>query len=527
MIQILYNGHIYPEVINTKPASALVISGDRILAYGSDDEIFSKYPGIKSKTNLEKRTVLPGLIDSHIHLSQYALSMQRVDCETDTLLDCLERIKNKSNKLLRDGWLLGHGWNQNSWGGIFGTKALLDEIDNQHPIFLTAKSLHAAWCNSKALQAANITATTQEPDGGSIQRDEGGEPTGILFESAMELVKRIIPIPSESALTLALQHAQHELNRFGITGIHDFDQMDCFSALESLLENNNLHLRVVKGLPLSYLDEAIKLGLHSGFGDPLLRFGTVKLFSDGALGPKTAAMLRPYESSNDSGMLLMDEEEILAIGKKALHGKFPLSIHAIGDRANRVVINSFNNLKLYAVKHHLPLLRNRIEHLQLIAPSDLELLRGSGIVASMQPFHMISDQKMADRLWGKRCEFSYAWKSIAETGTVLAFGSDAPVESPHPFAAIYAASTRLPPEFDNQEGWYPSQKISLRDAFNGFTAGAAYAAGMENKVGKLLEGYYADLIVLDEDPFSIPLTMLPVLTTSATMVGGSWAWKGF
>ena len=219
--------------------------------------------------------------------------------------------------------------------------------------------------------------------------------------------------------------------------------MDCFSSLEDLLENDELNLRVVKGLPIAYLDEALELGIHSGFGDPLLRFGTVKLFSDGALGPQTAAMLQPYESTIDSGLLLMDEAEILEIGKKALQGRFPLSIHAIGDRANRVVINSLIALNLYAKQQHLPVLRNRIEHLQLIAPSDLELLRGSGIVASMQPYHMISDQQMADRQWGKRCEFSYAWRSIADTGTILAFGSDAPVESPNPFASIYAATTRL------------------------------------------------------------------------------------
>jgi predicted amidohydrolase YtcJ len=255
----------------------------------------------------------------------------------------------------------------------------------------------------------------------------------------------------------------------------------------------------------------------------------IQILYNGNIYPEAinSARVSALAISADTILVCGSDEEIQAIGIKALQGKFPLSIHAIGDRANRVVINSLNNLKLYAIQHHLSIPRNRIEHLQLIAPSDLELLRGSGIVASMQPFHLISEQKMADRKWGARSEFSYAWKSIAETGTVLAFGSDAPVESPHPFAAIYAASTRLPPEFNNPEGWYSSQKIGVRDAFNGFTAGAAYAAGMGKKAGKLFEGYYADLIVLDKNPFSIPLTMLPALKTSATMVGGSWAWKGF
>lgn len=527
MINILYNGHFYRDVLDQKPVSALAISSDKIVAYGSDEEILDRFPSPNSKINLEGRTVLPGLIDSHIHLSQYGLGLQRVDCETETLPQCLDRVKSKSKILPPDSWLLGHGWNQNTWGGRFGTKTLLDEISDQHPIFLTAKSLHAAWCNSKALQIANISGKTPDPDGGSIQKDEKGNPTGILFESAMELVERVIPPPTKVELYAAIQHAQMVLNRSGITGVHDFDQMDCFSTLEDLLANDDLKLRVVKGLPLAYLDEALKLGIHSGFGDPLLRFGAVKLFSDGALGPQTAAMLQPYGSSTDRGLLLMDEGEILEIGKRAIKGRFPLSIHAIGDRANRVVINSLIELYLYAEQRHLPVLRHRIEHLQLIAPSDLELLRGSGITASMQPYHMISDQQMADRQWGERCEFSYAWRSIADTGTVLAFGSDAPVESPNPYASIHAATTRLPAGYADLEGWYPAQKITVREAINGFTVGAAYAAGMEKQVGKLLEGYYADLIVLDVDPFSIPLINLPVVKTSATMVGGRWVWKGF
>ena len=527
MINILYNGQIYLHALDQKPVSALAISSDKILAYGSDEEIRSRFPHPNSKTNLEARTVLPGLIDAHIHLLQYGLSLQRVDCETETLQQCLERIKSRSGTFPQDSWLLGHGWNQNSWGGIFGNKTLLDEIDSQHPIFLTAKSLHAAWCNSKALEIAQISGKTPDPDGGSIQKDERGNPTGILFKSAVDLVSRVIPSPTQAELSAAIQHAQNELNKFGITGAHDFDQMDCFSTLEDLLENDELNLRVVKGLPVKFLDEALELGLHSGFGNPLLRFGSVKLFSDGALGPKTAAMLQPYESSSDNGLLLLDKEQILEIGLKALTGRFPLAIHAIGDLANRVVISSLIELNLYARQHHLPELRNRIEHLQLIAPSDLELLRGSGIVASMQPYHMISDQQMADRQWGKRSEFSYAWRSIGDTGTVLAFGSDAPVESPNPFASIHAATTRLPSGYTDPEGWYPAQRIGLREAVNGFTTGAAYAAGMEASVGKLLEGYFADLIVLDEDPFSIPLINLPVVKTSATMVGGRWVWKEF
>jgi predicted amidohydrolase YtcJ len=528
MIQILYNGNVYTQVKERTRVSALAFLDGRVIACGSDDEILSQFKHHSKITNMEQRTILPGLTDAHIHLSLYALNLLRVDCETNSMQECIERVQVKGKLIPPGKWLLGHGWNQNTWSNQFGNKEILDSIDNQHPIYLTAKSLHAGWANSVALQYAGISSTTLDPDGGVIQRDIQGEPTGILFESAMDLVANVIPKPTETDLTNAISRAQNQLNKYGITGIHDFDSMDCFNSLENLLENTQLNLRVIKNIPLDFMDEALRLSIHSGFGNPLLKFGSVKLFADGALGPKTAAMLHPYQSTvDDFGMLLLKEEEIFEIGKKALAGRLPLAVHAIGDRANREVINALTKLiQLRKTISNNPL-RYRIEHLQVIAPSDLELLRGSGIIASMQPYHMISDQKMADRNWGKRSEFSYAWKSIADTGTVLAFGSDAPVESPDPFSAIYAAVSRLPNTFPDPDGWYPQQKLTLEDALSGYTEGPAYATCQEKTVGKLLEGYFADLIVLEEDPFLIPQQRLPDLTTSATMVAGKWVMKGF
>jgi predicted amidohydrolase YtcJ len=528
MIQILHNGKVYTQVKERIHVTALAILNGRVIACGSDDEILTQFKQNAVITNLEQRTILPGLTDAHIHLSLYALNLQRVNCETNTMQECLDKVQEKGKLISPGKWLLGHGWNQNSWGNRFGNKELLDAIDNQHPIYLTAKSLHAGWANSKALQMAGISPATLNPEGGIIQRDSRGEPTGILFESAMDLVASVIPKPSETDLTNAISHAQDQLNRYGITGIHDFDSMDCFNSLENLLEDDQLNLRVIKNIPFEFLDEALRLSIHSGFGDPLLKFGAVKLFADGALGPKTASMLKPYESpTDDYGMLLLSEDEILEIGIKALAGKLPLAIHAIGDRANREVINALVKLIQLGMTGSKKSVRHRIEHLQVIAPSDLELLRGSGIIASMQPIHMISDQKMADRNWGKRSEFSYAWKSIADTGTILAFGSDAPVESPNPFAAIYAAVTRLPNGLSDPDGWYPEQRITLEEALLGYTEGPAYATNQEYFVGKLVDGYFADLIVFEEDPYLIPQQRLPELRTSATMVAGKWVVKGF
>ena len=528
MIQILHNGKVYTQVKERTLVSALAILDGRVIACGSDDEILTQFKHHAIITNMEQRTILPGLTDAHIHLSLYALNLLQVDCETNTLQECLDRVQEKGKLLPAGKWLLGHGWNQNIWDNRFGNKILLDAIDSQHPIYLTAKSLHAGWANSKALQIAGISSATPDPEGGVIQRDTRGEPTGIIFKSAMDLVVRVIPKPSETDLTNAISHAQDQLNRYGITGIHDFDSMDCFNSLENLLENAQLNLRIIKNIPLGFMDEALRLSIHSGFGDPLLKFGSIKLFADGALGPKTAAMLKPYESTTDDyGMLLLYEDEIIEIGKRALAGRLPLAIHAIGDRANREVINALVKLILLEKTGSNMPIRHRIEHLQVIAPSDLELLRGSGIIASMQPIHMISDQKMADRNWGKRSEFSYAWKSIADTGTILAFGSDAPVESPNPFAAIHAAVTRLPNGFTNPDGWYPEQRITLVEALHGYTEGPAFATNQEKSVGKLVEGYFADLIVFEEDPYLVPQDRLPELRTSATMVAGKWVVKGF
>ena len=527
MIQILYNGIIHSNVAKIECNSAIAIANGIILATGSDDEILSNYRHKAVLTNLEKRTVLPGFTDSHIHLLRYAQNLQRVDCETDSIEECLVRVAEKNKLNLKGKWILGHGWNQNLWNGAYGNKSMLDSI-TRDPVYLTHKSLHASWANSKALEIANITKESSNPAGGAIQKDGSGEPTGILFEKAMSLVEDKIPNPSPSDNIAAIKQAQLKLNQLGFTGVHDFDAMDCFDALETMLSESQLCLRVVKGLPLVCLDEVIKLSLQTGFGDPLLKFGCVKIFADGALGPQTAAMLRPYESTSDNmGMLLLDEAEIIEIGKKAAKAGLALAIHAIGDKANQVSIKALSEVISFSIANHLRPLRHRIEHLQLLAPPDLENIKNSGIIASMQPYHMISDQMMAERYWGSRNEFAYAWKSVLDSGTVLIFGSDAPVESPDPFPAIQAAMTRRPIGYLNPDGWYPQQKLSFIDALLAYTMGPAYAAGCEKVIGKLEVNYEADLIILDENPFFIQPDRLLEIKISATMVRGKWVWKGF
>jgi len=317
----------------------------------------------------------------------------------------------------------------------------------------------------------------------------------------------------------------------GLTGVHDFDRRRCLLALQILKERGDLNLRVLKSIPLEDMTYAISLGLHSGFGDDYLRIGQVKLFSDGALGPRTAAMLGSYTGEPDNqGMLFLDAEELVEHGRLAVDNGLALAVHAIGDRANYEGLNAF--AKLRECERPVPgdtnsgrrqILRHRIEHVQLIHPDDAPRLGALGIVASMQPIHATSDMLMADRFWGERAELSYAWRTQLDHGAILAFGSDAPVETPNPFAGLHAAVTRRRPDGRPAEnGWYPEQRLVFKEALRAYTSGAAYATGMEDRLGKLAPGYLADLLVLDIDPFECEPDQLLEIQPQRVMVGGTW-----
>lgn len=526
-MHILYNAHIFAQERNKPPSNAMVIDNGRIVAVGESADFLAAAPAGAARTNLEGKVVWPGLIDAHIHLENFAASLKFLDCETATCQECLDRVALRAKTTSPFTWIRGHGWNQNNWQEGFGNAHDLDRVASANPVYLTAKSLHAAWANTLALQKAGITASTPDPESGKIVRDAAGRPTGILLESAMELVEIVIPIPSSTETSQQILEAQSRLWKMGITGVHDYDQAHCFSALQILQEKGKLRLRVIKGIPLEVLPHAILAGLRTGYGNEFLRLGAVKLFADGALGPRTAAMLAPYENETEySGFTFLDEEQIFEYGQQAVRNGLSLATHAIGDRANHEVIAAYAQLRDYETQQNLPHLRHRIEHVQLLHPDDLTRLAKYNIIASMQPIHAPSDMLMADLHWGSRSAHAYAWNSLLQNKTLLAFGSDAPVESPNPFWGIFAAVTRR--RLDGQpgsEGWYPQQRISLQEALAAYTLGPAFAAGNENCQGKLAAGYYADLIVLDKDPFSMPVEDLSSIQPRATMVAGEWVWQ--
>lgn len=522
-MKILYNANIITLNPDQPRVSALAISDGKILAAGELDDIQNITAKNVEKINLEGKVVLPGLTDSHIHFLNYARFLQRIDCETDTREECLNRVGKKAKILKSDEWILGHGWNQNVWVNGFGSAVELDQQAPNHPVYLTAKSLHASWANSTALQVAGITSSTPDPTGGKIVRNEHGQPTGILLESAMSLVEKVIPPPSTKVNQQALLLAQTALWKLGLTGIHDFDPIECFDALQSLDIEDKLRLRVVKSIPLDHLKEAIALKLHSDFGSDFIKIGSVKLFADGALGPRTAAMLQPYESeTSNAGMLFLDNEEIYEIGQTAVASGLSLAVHAIGDRANHEVIKAFSSLRDFEKVSGYKHLKHRIEHVQVLNPDDFVMLQKSGIIASMQPIHATSDMFIADQHLGPRAAGAYAWNTLIKAGTSLIFGSDAPVESPDPFWGIHAAVTRSRRDDSSlPNGWYPEQCLSVHQAILAYTMGYS----TQNHSGAIAPGYHADLITLDEDPYLVQPKNLWGLKPTATMVAGEWVWQ--
>ncbi|MBL8100676.1 MAG: amidohydrolase [Anaerolineales bacterium] len=536
-MKLLYNANIHTLDLSNPKADAILIARERILAVGERDKLVSVAHGKVEKIDMKGKTILPGLTDAHIHIQHYALGLSKIDCETKTKAECLQRVAEKVKNTKPNEWVLGHGWNQNEWtdspspfggeargGGEFPTKEELDAIAPNNPVYLTAKSLHAAWANTTALKLANITDNTPNPKDGAIERDTSGKATGILLETAMGLVSSVIPESTISEIEAAIESAQKKLWSMGITSIHDFDRRESFMALQSLQLKNKLRLRVCKNIPVESVEEANVLGLRTGFGNAWLWIGSVKAFMDGALGPRTAAMFQPYENEpNNKGILNMDGEELFEHARKAADVGLSMTVHAIGDKANHEVLNTYEQLREYETKNNLPHLRHRIEHVQIIHPDDAPRLAKLNVIASMQPIHATSDMFAADKLWGERSKFSYGWRTQLNHGAMLAFGSDAPVESPNPFLGLHAAITRRRADGSpSVEGWYPEEKLSLSEALFAYTYGAAYTANVENRLGKLAENYLADLIVLDEDPFQVEPNDLLHMKPSSVMINGEW-----
>jgi predicted amidohydrolase YtcJ len=520
---LLQNGRVYPVEPARLRAQAVAVKDSRIFAIGDDSEL---EPLIGSETrviNLEGRLVLPGFMDSHVHFVAYALRRHQIVLDgVDDWEEIRRRIRTGVECAAPGGWVLGWGWNQNLWGdGTFPSKADLDDIAPHNPVALNRTDFHSLWVNSLALEKAGITAETSDPPEGRIDRDPAtDEPSGILREwGAMRLIEDVIPTPDDDAVDAALRDAHAEAHQLGLTGVHDMrvetERVNALRAFQGLHRRGDLTLRVSCALPVDHLDEAIAVGLGSGLGDATLRISGVKVFTDGSMGSGTAWMLEPYaDAPHNYGLAITPKDQLRDIAHRAEQAGLSLIIHAIGDRAVREVLDVLAEVRESGLRH-------RIEHVQIIHPDDIPRLAQLGVVASMQPVHLMPDWPVADRVWGhERSRTAYALRSLLKTGIHLTLGSDCPVAPLNPLLGIQAAVLRQNEKGEPRGGWYPEERLTVAEAVRGYTMGPAYAVGLEDVLGSITPGKLADLVVLDQDIFEIEPAKIASVKPTVTIFDG-------
>ena len=455
MIQtILYNGNMLTLDAARPRVSALAVSYGRIVALG-DDAAIRRLAGAETvAVNLDGKTVLPGMTDAHLHWEAQSRALKEVNVfEVPDKAVAIERVKERVAITPAGAWVIGQGWAQDLWPDrAYPSKIDLDSVAPDNPVCLSAKSGHAAWVNSNALAAAGIGNLTPNPAGGEIVRDTAGAATGILLETAMDLVSERVPEPTGEQLADMMADAQAQALRCGITMIHDFDEPSCLAALQILRERGELSLRVLKQINQRWLDAALDSGIRQHFGDDWIRIGALKLFADGALGQKTALMFEPYVGEPENyGMAVVDKEEMVEYVSRASAFGLPSSVHAIGDKAVHDVLDVFESVRREEAERgdSIASRRHRIEHVQIIHPRDAGRLAQLNVIASMQPIHATSDMATADRYWGDRNKYAYNPRLQLDQGARVAFGSDAPVE---PFESLPGHPRRADPPTGWQTG---------------------------------------------------------------------------
>jgi len=461
----------------------------RIRAVGRAADLESKVPSRVPRFDKRDCLVTPGFIDGHTHFASWAVGRNRVRLAgSRTRAEALERVA--AGAVFR-GWVLGQGWDSNAWTES-PDRGSLDRIQPL-PVHLDSLDVHAAWVNSAALMRAGIGRDTPDPYGGRIVRDGNGDPSGILLERAVELMIPHLPAVGQDDLVAAVREGQALAHEFGITGIHDVEGPDALAAFRALEADDSLRLRVLFHPPVALLPELVRHAVTSGSGSEWLRLGGVKLFLDGSLGSRTAWMLDPYEDGKDRGMPITSEEVAREALETAARSGIASTVHAIGDAAVRRALDLMTGLPPASIPH-------RIEHLQCVHPDDLARAAAAGIVVSMQPAHLLVDIPHAERQWGPRSRGAYAFRSLLERGTTVAFGSDVPVASLDPREAVFAAMERRMLDGSPPGGWYPEERIGFEAVVRGYTQANAKAAGLTQRQGALAAGMDADLVAWQVDP---------------------------
>ena len=500
--------------------TALVFNEDgRILATG-DDDLLTEYADAK-RIDADGKYVLPGLVDAHAHLySQGFLTISLDLAGTPSLEEAVEQIAAYASNNPRSPWILGRGWNQVLWAvQEFPTASDIDPVVNDRPVWLNRIDGHAGWANSRALAIAGIDDDTADPIGGKIVRDDNGKATGILIDKAMGLMGSHIPGPDKDEIRVTYLRAIESLVALGMTGMHDAGiSIVEAEVLISLADDNALDMRVYamlsdSGANLDAMGKPLK-----GYGNDRLDIQAVKLYSDGALGSRGAAMIEPYSDDVENrGLPFWTQDELDGFVQKANGMGFQVGIHAIGDLGNRMALDAFEK----AQGGEQSPLRNRIEHSQIIALEDIPRFAELGVIAAMQPIHATSDMNMAeDRLGPDRILGGYAWRRLLDSGAIIASGSDFPVEKANPFLGLYAAVTRQDAAGLPAGGWYADQALTRAEALHSFTLAAAFAAHQEDRLGSLEAGKWADFIIVDRDYFTIPAAEIDDIQVIQTWVGG-------
>ena len=522
---IFFNGIIYtgegfsedkPEVVE-----AIAVGGGKVVAVGKTKEI-TRLAGPKTvlrdlDSAKTSTFIFPGFNDAHTHLGEAGHTKLSVDLTgAKSLEEMLGRIESAANSTPAGQWLTGGGWDHTLWvKKVLPTRQDLDKLTGNHPAFFNRVDGHIAIANSAALAAAGITGKTKPPEGGAIDHDASGEPTGIIRESARELIDKVIPPPTLEERRKGDELAIQDALRHGVTSVQDFSDWEDFLVFEQIQKEGALRLRISEWLPFKDpLKELVKMRAHHDAKDPLLHTGMLKGFMDGSLGSRTAAMKAPYaDDPNNMGLPQYTQAELNTMAVERAKAGFQLGFHAIGDKATSMALDAYSQPGVSTTA------RNRIEHAQVVDRADIPRFKKLGVIASMQPNHLLTDMNWAvDRLGEKRAAYSYAWKAFLDAGVPLAFGTDYPVEPVTPFRGLYAAVTRR-----NEAGtksYFPENKLTRGQALAAYTQGSAFAEFAEKHKGKLLPGYDADLILVDRDLYKVEAPELLTTKVIQTYVAG-------